>query len=101
MMTFVKPNYRYSRLSRAHTTKAWIKIVELEGKNIPSDIPLTEKSISHWKENKLEVIGYVNFCGLSVTDIISIVSATKRGEAMISINRFGQVAIYKIKKIAM
>ena len=63
--------------------------------NIPNNIPLTKKAISHWKATKSS-LGYTNYRTLYKNDVLSIVSATKRGEAIMNVNRMGQNAVYKL-----
>jgi hypothetical protein len=72
--------------------------VNIVYKDIPSDIELSSKALTHWKTTKNNV-GYAKFDTLSLDDIISIVSAVKRLDAHLNINRIGDVAFYKIGKV--
>ena len=63
--------------------------------NIPSNIPLTKRAINHWKATKSS-LGYTNYRTLYKNDVLSIASATKRGEAIMNVNRMGQNAVYKL-----
>ena len=98
---------RYSNWQRGQSHPgSWRIIWEYEGKEIPKDIPrdipLTPRAVTHWKAHK-DIMGTAAFRGetikdsLTTIDIKSIVSATKRGEATMYINRMGQVIGYKIK----
>ena len=64
--------------------------------NIPNNIPLTKKAISHWKTTKSETFGYASYRTLYKNDVLSIASATKRGEAIMNVNRMGQNTVYKL-----
>lgn len=100
MMKIVIP-YKVSDKTRhllSSDPKYWKVVLEIEGKDIPLDLPLTESAISYWKENKFPITNYVNFKTLTKDDILSILSAVKRQEARLSVNRWGQVSCYKILK---
>ncbi|MFA5381959.1 MAG: LPD38 domain-containing protein [Candidatus Micrarchaeia archaeon] len=74
------------------------KVIEgsVHPKDIGTDIPLTDKALNHWRANKNE-LGMVNLKGLSEADIQSIISAAKRDEASVTVNRMGDFASYRIK----
>lgn len=72
--------------------------VNIVYKDIPDDITLTQKALTHWQDTKNN-IGYAKFDTLDIKDIHSIVSAVKRQEAHLTINRVGDVAFYKIGKV--
>ena len=62
---------------------------------IRRNIPLTQKVLRHYKVTKSPV-GYATFRGLGLRDIKSILSAVKRQEARINVERYGMVAYYKL-----
>jgi hypothetical protein len=63
---------------------------------IDETIPLTDKARKYWEDNKSE-LGFVNLRGLKEDDVKSIISAARRGEATVSVNRMGKLAFYKLK----
>ena len=94
---------RYSRHNRGQNRPgSWRVIWKYSGKDIPNDLPLTQRAIDHWRKHK-DTLSAANFRGdtlkdiLSVDDLKSIISACKRGEANIYINRMGDIIGYKIK----
>lgn len=104
MTKVVIADRRYSNWHRGQNRPgAWRVIWEYEGKDIPDDIPLTARAIHHWRVHK-DVLGAANFRGMTIQDVLaaddlkSIISACKRGEATVYINRIGQVIGYKIIK---
>jgi len=74
-------------------------VYELEPKYIDDTIPLTQHAFEHWKEAKNN-IGYATLEGLTLEDIKSIISASRRKEAHMNIERWGRVAWYKLDKIS-
>ena len=59
---------------------------------------ITKAALKRWQKEKASGLwGYVDFTGLEKPDILSILSAEKRGEAVTSNNRFGAVASYKLR----
>jgi hypothetical protein len=91
------PNYRFSNWSRGQSIPgSWKTVLEYEPKEIPENIPLTQKAIDNWKKNK-SIFGYVNLRGLDERDIMSILSASRRSEVSLGGSRMGWVVSYKIK----
>ena len=74
--------------------QAW-KGFDLDYQVISPGLPLTQRAINTWQEHK-SPLGYCGFRGLDIEDIKSILSAVKRQEARINVNRWGQVAYYKL-----
>ena len=72
-------------------------IYEIEPKYIDNSIPLTPHAIEHWQKTKNN-IGYAGMRGLTIEDIKSIISASRRAEAHMNIERWGRVAFYKIDR---
>ena len=86
------PKTAAARLNRFVVKKGDIKTGE-----IGDDIPLTENAYNHWKQNKSE-LGYASIpTRFSQDDVVSILSAVRRGEASVGVNRMGVLAFYKIK----
>ena len=83
------------RRYRTGTYKTWKVIHEIDAKTVDASIPLTNRAIKHWEEDK-STIGYATMRGLSLADIKSIISATRRNEAHMNIERWGRVAYYKL-----
>ena len=65
--------------------------------NLPDNLPLTDKVLKHYKATKNN-IGFTTFRGLDEEDIKSILSATKRQEAHVNVNRYGICAFYTLHK---
>jgi hypothetical protein len=82
-----------ARTRNWETFKGTIKTGEIDDK-----LPLTDKSQKYWEQNKSE-LGYANLRGLSEEDIRSILSAVRRGEASVNVNRMGKLAFYKLKHL--
>ena len=70
----------------------------IETRAIPHDIPITPKARKHWETNRDDFTGFVNVRGFTETDVISVISAAKRGEASVTVNRWGFFAFFKIKE---
>jgi hypothetical protein len=66
--------------------------------DIPKDVILSDAAIENWKITK-NAVGLAGFDSLDNDDIISILSAVKRNEASLNVNRHGQAAFYKIGKV--
>ncbi len=62
---------------------------------ISKSLSLTNKVLNQYRKTKSPV-GYATFRGLSNTDIRSILSAVKRLEAHLNVDRWGNVAYYKL-----
>ena len=62
---------------------------------VSRNIPLTQKALQHYEATK-SPLGYASFRNLGLKDIKSILSAVKRQEVRINIDRWGQVAYYKL-----
>jgi hypothetical protein len=104
MTQIVIADRRYSNWNRGQNQPgSWRVIWEYQGKDIPDNIPLTQKAIDHWKKFKINFGNTATFRGdkigqvLNEDDLRSIISACKRAEATIYINRIGQVSGYKLK----
>ena len=73
-------------------------IANIHGNAIPGSMELTKAALKHWQAQKADTMwGYVDFAGLEKADILSILAAEKRGEAVTSMNRFGDIAAYKLR----
>lgn len=96
MIIAVRPKSR-SQYQRGHDPKAWEVILRIEGQDVPPNIPLTTRAINHWIKEHDDATKYVNLSSLRAEDVISIISATKRQEVSVSIERWGRLAFYKIK----
>ena len=68
---------------------------EVDYSNIPV-ISLTDKVQKHYQTTK-SGLNYSTFRGLTLKDILSILSATKRGEALVNVDRWGNVYAYKLQ----
>jgi hypothetical protein len=77
-------------------------IYEINGADIDTSIPLTENAKKHWNESQkqLGLLGYADMNNLTLEDIKSIISTSKRAEAHMNIERWGRVAWYKLDKIS-
>lgn len=79
--------------------QGWKVAFEISTDEIPEGMEPTHRVINHWLDNKDNSLGgYVSFKTLKRNDVISIYSATLRGEAVVNVNRFGHAANYKITK---
>ncbi len=88
----IPPKTSEARARNWETFKGTIKTGEIDDK-----LPLTDKSQKYWEQNKSE-LGYANLRGLAEEDVRSILSAVRRGEASVSVNRMGKLAFYKLRK---
>lgn len=88
----IPPKTSEARARNWETFKGTIKTGEIDDK-----LPLTDKSKKYWGQNKSE-LGYANLRGLSEEDVRSILSAVRRGEASVTVNRMGKLAFYKLRK---
>ena len=70
--------------------------VKIDYPSIPSDLPLTKKVLEQYRATKNDVYGYATFQGLRVYDIITILSAVKRQEGHVNVDRMGNCAFYKL-----
>lgn len=73
--------------------------INLDYKLIPDNIPLTQNVLKQYQDVKNPVIGYAHFRGLTIEDIKSILSAVKRNEAHLNVDRMGITYVYKLHKI--
>ncbi len=96
MMIAVRPKSK-SVWKLGRDPNAWEVILRIEGKSIPPNIPLTTRSINHWLKEHDDATKYVSLKSLTGIDVISIISASKRQEVSLSIDRWGRLAFYKIK----
>jgi hypothetical protein len=72
-------------------------ILNIDSRTIPNDLPLTKAAISHYKLTKISFsAGFVDFKTLRKNDILSIISASRRGETILVPDRFRRVVAYKI-----
>lgn len=95
MIRVVKPNSK-SKWNLNHYPAAWKVVLELErGSDIPAGVPLTSRARSWWESHK-SALGYANFRTLRKADILSILSASKRAEARLGVNRWGACHGYKL-----
>lgn len=69
--------------------------IDIDYKTVPGDLELTRQVIEQYKRTKNN-IGYTTFRGLAKEDIITILSAVKRQEAIVNVNRMGHCAYYKL-----
>ena len=93
----VKPIRNTKRLRQKRDPKAWKTIYDHKNEPpLPNNIPLTPRAINHWRKTK-SGMGYTNFTTLYKSDIRSILSACKRGEAVLTRSRDGMVAFYKLR----
>ncbi len=97
MLVVVRPKSK-SRYKLSHDPNAWEIILQCHANMISDRIPLTKKAIDHWAKTRNDVTRYTSFKGLDWHDALSIISATKRGEAMINVDRWGRAAFYQIKE---
>ena len=91
MIKIVVRDRRY----RTGEYKAWKVMHEIDGKTIDTSLALTPNAFTHWKRDK-SPLGYATMRGLSLADIRSIISAAKRGEAHMNVERWGRAAFYKL-----
>ena len=89
-MRIVVKDRRYNSSGRKYTMD-----IQIDYKSIPEGIPLTDRVISHYKTHK-SIMGYATFRGLNRDDIISILSAVKRQQACVNVERYGNTAFYSI-----
>lgn len=64
---------------------------------IPNNLALTSKVQKQYQATKNN-IGYTTFRGLNIEDIKSILSAVKRHEAHVNVDRMGHCAYYYLGK---
>ena len=83
------------RRFKSGNLRAYRTIYDIDARTIDASIPLTPKVISHWQSAK-NTIGFADMMGLSEGDIKSIISAVRRKEAYIDIERLGRVAFYNL-----
>jgi len=69
-------------------------------KSLPDNLPLTDKVIKQYAQTK-SLIGFSSFRGLGIEDIKTILSATKRQEAHVDVDRMGNCAFYKLHKVSV
>lgn len=91
-MRIVVENRRY-RLGTRHYTLD----IKIDYRSIPDDLLLTDKVLEQYRRTKNN-IGFTTFRGLDIDDIKSILSAVKRQEAHVSIERMGNCAFYKLHR---
>lgn len=94
-MRIVVADKRYHK----HIQPRYTMDITINYKEIPSNIPLTVKSLRHW-ENTKNTVGYAKFNNLDTYDIKSILSAVKRQEGHLNVNRMGHTAFYKLYRKA-
>ena len=68
---------------------------QIDYKTIPDNLPLTDKVLKQYRDTK-SPIGFSSFRGLDIEDIKTILSATKRQEAHLDIDRMGNCTYYKL-----
>jgi len=92
-VVIIKRGHKYAHgLSRNWDTKFCF-----DWADIPNNLELTPRAISHWKKTK-SPLGYANFKTLRQDDVVSILSGAKNSRlTMINVNRQGDIAYYKIK----
>jgi hypothetical protein len=73
----------------------YILDIKIDYPSIDNSIPLTNKAKEKYKALKNN-IGYSTFRGLSIKDIISVLSAVKRQEAHVNVDRMGNCCYYKL-----
>ena len=73
----------------------YIVDLQIDYPSIPNNLKVTDRVLEQYKHNK-SVLGYTSFRGLSYKDIVTILSAVKRGEATVNVNRMGHCAYYKL-----
>lgn len=93
----VPPKTGPGRQANFQDFKGTIKTGEID-----DSLPLTDKAMQHWHKEAAEqkpggFLGYVNMRGLKEEDVRSILSAVRRGEASVTVNRMGKMAFYKLK----
>jgi len=93
MMKIVVKDRRFGPSLRGRYTFDW----KVDYTKIPRDIPLTEKVLKQYAKTK-SPIGYATFRGLNKDDIRSILSAVKRLEAHVNVDRMGNCAFYKLDR---
>lgn len=90
-LRLIKPKSR-SVYQLNHRREAWNTVLEISLSEVPDDIPLTKRAINHADKKY-----YVDFKTLRRPDMMSILSAYKRREAMVLQARVGPgIAGYKI-----
>ena len=67
----------------------------LDYSRLSDTIQLTDKVRRHYRKNKSS-LNYATFRGLAIQDIMSILSAVKRQEAKVNVDRWGNCAYYKL-----
>ena len=72
-------------------------VYEIDSKNVDNTIPLSQRAFEHWQQTKNN-IGFAGMDGLTLNDVKSIISASRRAEAHMDIERWGRVAFYKLIK---
>jgi len=91
MTRIVVKDRRFGSTMRARYTLD----ITVDYTQIPNNLPITDNVLRQYKETK-SAIGYATFRGLNLDDIKSILSATKRQEAHLNVNRMGHCAYYKL-----
>ena len=69
--------------------------VQVDYPSIPDNLPLTNNVMKQYQATKNN-IGYTTFRGLNIDDIKTILSAVKRQDAHVNVNRMGHCAYYKL-----
>jgi hypothetical protein len=69
--------------------------LKLDYKLIPGDLKLADNAINHYIKSH-NAIGYAEFDTLAELDIKSVLSAVKRQEAHLNVDRMGNVAFYHL-----
>jgi hypothetical protein len=73
-------------------------VLDVDARTISNDLPLTQLAISHFKLTRIPFsAGFVDFKTLKKKDILSIISASHRGETVLAPDRFRRCVAYKIK----
>lgn len=93
MTRIVVQDKRYKGLHKARYIFDW----KVDYRTVPNDIPLTSNVLKQYKQKKNN-IGYCTFRELNKKDIISILSAVKRQEAHLNVDRMGNCAYYILHK---
>ena len=84
------------RVAKQNGQETWEVVMEIQDRSVP-DVDLTPGALEHWQQQKAKYIfGYVSFDGLQRQDILSILSASKQGNARLGKNQFGHVSSYKL-----
>ena len=84
------------RRSRQRIRPRYTLDIQIDYKSLSDNIPVTPKAIEHYKQTKTLI--YATFKDLTEADIASILSAVKRQEADVNVNRIGHCAYYRLLK---